>query len=333
MEADLTPPTVQVAGGSCLAAQVAAFLVHLDSERNLSPHTIAAYRNDLQQFTVFVHGERGPAAEASVTDHLLLRLYLARLSADRQAPRKESDRVAYRKSSIGRKLAAIRSFFAWLVRTGQVTTNPAELIATPKREQRLPFHLNIDQTVALMESPPLAGQDEQQTVRDRAMLELLYSSGLRVSELVGLAVGDLDRASGMVRVLGKGGKERIVPVGSRAMEAVESYLALRGYPDEAAALFLNSRGQQRINRRSVARVVSRQATRIEAFRAISPHTLRHTFATHLLEQGADLRSIQELLGHASLSTTQKYTHLGLDRLLEVYDQAHPRAHQTKQDGD
>ncbi len=324
METDHPAAGFQLAGQGGFMAQVALFLGYLATERNASPHTVAAYQNDLGQFAAFVREQRGGEADAAAVDYLLIRLYLAQLAAgDRRHP--------YRKSSIGRKLAAIRALFVWLVRTGRLTTNPAELIATPKRDQHLPFHLDIDQTMALMQTTPGPKQEAREAARDRAVLELLYSSGLRVSELTGLAVGDLDRAGGMVRVLGKGGKERIVPVGSKALEAVASYLALRGWPDETMPLFLNTRGQ-RINRRSVARIVAREAARVEAFRAISPHTLRHTFATHLLEQGADLRSIQELLGHASLSTTQKYTHLGLDRLMAVYDKAHPRAHETKKGG-
>jgi len=327
MEADQPTAPVQVAAPSPLTGQVAAFLEYLATQRNASFHTVAAYRNDLHQFAAFVRDQRGESADAAVVDHLLLRLYLAQLSVHQP-----KDQTPYRKSSIGRKLAAIRALFAWLVRTGQLALNPAELIATPKREQRLPFHLNIDQTVAVLEGTPPRPRDALTEARDRAVLELLYSSGLRVSELSGLAVGDLDLAGGMVRVLGKGGKERIVPVGDKAVEAVTRYLQLRGLPTEEEPLFLNSRSQ-RINRRSVARIVALQAGGIDSFRAVSPHTLRHSFATHLLEQGADLRSIQELLGHASLSTTQKYTHLSLDRLMAVYDQAHPRAHQSKQGGD
>lgn len=324
METDQPAAVVQVAP---LAEQVAAFLGYLAAQRNASPHTVAAYRNDLSQFTAFVRDQRGEAADAAAVDHLLLRLYLASLSAGRP-----QQKAPYSKSSIGRKLAAIRALFAWLVRTDRLSLNPAELLTTPKREQRLPFHLNIDQTVALLEGAPQRPRDELTEARDQAVLELLYSSGLRVSELCGLAVGDLDLASGLVRVLGKGGKQRIVPVGGKALEAVTRYLQLRGCLDEAEPLFLNSRGQ-RINRRSVARLVKQQSSGIDSFRVVSPHTLRHSFATHLLEQGADLRSIQELLGHASLSTTQKYTHVSLDRLMAVYDQAHPRAHQTKQGGD
>ena len=310
-----------------LSAQVAAFLEFLATQRNASPHTIAAYRNDLTRFTAFVRQERGEACDASTVDHLLLRLYLARLNGA-----SELRQNCYAKSSIGRKLAASRAFFAWLVRTGQLEINPAELIATPKREQRLPFHLNIDQMVALVEAPPQQAGDEPSKDRDTAILELLYSSGLRVSELTNLTIGDVDRAVGMVRVLGKGSKERIVPVGAAALAALERYLAERGSLDEAAPLFLGSRGG-RINRRAVAELVKRWSKAITTFKPVSPHTLRHTFATHLLEAGADLRSIQELLGHASLSTTQKYTHVGIDRLLEVYDKAHPRAQEQKKGDD
>lgn len=296
-----------------LAEQIAAFCTYLETERNVSPHTLAAYGRDLKQLAEFVGREKGEGAQACDVDHLLLRRYLALLGKNAQ------------KTSIGRKLAAIRTFFRFLLRRGIIARNPAELIATPKREQRLPFHLDIDQATTLVEAP---ADDQKHALRDRAILELLYSSGLRVSELTGLDIGDLDLAGGMVRVLGKGGKERIVPVGSRAVEAIRAYLILRGELAGSDALFLNTRGE-RINRRSVARIVDAHVLRIAAFKRISPHILRHTFATHLLEGGADLRAIQELLGHASLSTTQKYTHVGIDRLMEVYDKAHPKAHTPK----
>jgi len=307
-----------------LAAQIAEFLEFLTTQRNASSHTVSAYRSDLHDFHAFVCRERGSDSPAAVQiDHLLLRLYLAQLSATK------GHRPGYAKTSIGRKLAAIRALFTWLVKNGRLALNPAELVATPKREQRLPFHLNIDQTLTLVEAPERREAGHNHCTRDKAIMELLYSSGLRVSELTGLNIGDLDRSSGMVRVLGKGNKERIVPVGSAALQAVDAYLAERGCPPETAPLFLGARGA-RINRRCVAELIKQWSREITSFRPVTPHTLRHTFATHLLEQGADLRSIQELLGHASLSTTQKYTHIGLDRLLEVYDKAHPRAH--KQNG-
>ena len=293
-----------------LEQQIQQFITYLDTERDVSPHTLTAYRSDLAQFLLFALREKGETVAAQDIEHLFLRRYLAGLSKNT------------RKSSIGRKLAAIRSFFRFLLRRGSIGRNPAELIATPKKEQKLPFHLDIDQATILMEAPD---NDRKYALRDRAMLELLYSSGLRVSELTGLNIGELDLAGGMVRVTGKGGKERIVPVGSRALEAITAYLDQRSDGTTGSALFLNSRGG-RINRRSVARTVDAHVLRIAAFKRISPHTLRHTFATHMLEGGADLRAIQELLGHASLSTTQKYTHVSIDRLMEVYDKAHPKAH-------
>jgi integrase/recombinase XerC len=293
-----------------LTDQIRDFSVYLETGRNVSPHTLQAYRSDLAQMLSFVRQEKGTAASAQDVDHLLLRRYLSHLSK------------FTKKSSIGRKLAAIRSFFRFLLRRGTIAKNPAELVATPKKEQCLPFHLDIDQTTSLMEAPDA---DQKHALRDRAILELLYSSGLRVSELTGLDIGEIDLSGGMVRVMGKGGKERIVPVGSRAVEALQLYIEQRDVVGPKAALFLNTRGG-RINRRSVARIVDAHVLRIAAFKRISPHTLRHTFATHMLEGGADLRAIQELLGHASLSTTQKYTHVSIDRLMEVYDKAHPKAH-------
>jgi integrase/recombinase XerC len=294
---------------SPLAGQMQQFETYLQTERNVSPHTLAAYHNDLAQLLTFAAHEKGEGVSARDVDHLLLRRYLAGLSKD------------IKKSSIGRKLAAIRSFFRFLMRRGLLAKNPAELIATPKKEKRLPFHLDIDQATALMEAPD---DEHAYALRDRAILELLYSSGLRVSELTGLNIGELDLVAGMVRVTGKGGKERIVPVGGRAQEALQQYLDQRSDYTARDAFFLNTRGG-RINRRSVARVVDAHVMKIAAFKRISPHTLRHTFATHMLEGGADLRAIQELLGHASLSTTQKYTHVSIDRLMEVYDKAHPKA--------
>lgn len=293
-----------------LSEHILDFATYLGTERNVSPHTLSAYRSDLAQLLSFIQREKGVSASAHDVDHLLLRRYLAQLSK------------SSKKSSIGRKLAAIRSFFRFLLRRGTIGKNPAELVATPKKEQRLPFHLDIDQTTNLMEAP---SADQKHALRDCAILELLYSSGLRVSELTGLNISEIDLTGGMVRVMGKGGKERIVPVGNRAVEAIKLYLDQREHVDQKAALFLNTRGQ-RINRRSVARIVDTHVLRIAAFKRISPHTLRHTFATHMLEGGADLRAIQELLGHASLSTTQKYTHVSIDRLMEVYDKAHPKAH-------
>jgi integrase/recombinase XerC len=289
--------------------ELAQFSTYLATERNVSPHTLAAYCADLEQFRVFIVREKGEGASAEDVDHLLIRRYLAHLHRD------------HAKSSIGRKLAAIRAFFRYLLRSGRLAKNPAELVATPKREKKVPFHLNIDEVTALVEGPRL---DDPLSLRDRAILETLYSCGIRVSELTGLNVGALDLEEGMVRVLGKGGKERIVPVGRQAREAVAAYLAARHQPSYDAPLLVNARGG-RLTRRSVARIVDKYILRLATMKKVSPHTLRHTFATHMLEGGADLRAIQELLGHASLSTTQKYTHVSIDRLMEVYDKAHPKA--------
>ena len=290
--------------------QIKTFCTYLETERNVSQHTLVAYRFDLDQLTHFVSSEKGEHCSASDIDHLLLRRFIALLNK------------SAKKSSIGRKLAAIRSFFKYLLRHGAISKNPAELISTPKKENRLPFHLDIDQATTLMEAP---SDDEKYALRDRAILEMLYSSGLRVSELTSLNISEVDLSGGMVRVMGKGGKQRIVPVGSRAVEAIREYLEDRDELTGTGPLFLNTRGD-RINRRSVTRIVDTHVLRIAAFKHISPHILRHTFATHMLEGGADLRAIQELLGHASLSTTQKYTHVGIDKLMEVYDKAHPKAH-------
>ena len=285
------------------------FMGYLASERNVSLHTLTAYRTDLQQFLDFVRIEQGPEATASSVDHLLIRRYLARLMR------------GHSRTSIGRKLAAIRSCYRFLLREGVVGKNPAELVSTPKREKKVPYHLTIDEVTALVEAP---SGDDRLSLRDRAILELLYSSGLRVSELTGLNISSMDLESGLVRVLGKGGKERIVPLGRHAVHALNDYLDALPPSSGNQAVFLNARGG-RLTRRSVARIVDRHILRIATMKKISPHTLRHTFATHLLEGGVDLRAIQELLGHSSLSTTQKYTHVNIDRLMEVYDKAHPKA--------
>jgi integrase/recombinase XerC len=285
------------------------FYAYLATERNVSPHTVAAYRNDLDQFQRFLVADgSGPADPDDVT-HLDVRRFLAHLHGD------------YAKSSIGRKLAAVRALFQYLLREGAVTKNPAELVSTPKKEQRAPFHLTIDEITALVEAPKNA---TILGLRDRAILEVLYSCGIRLSELTGLGVGDIDRESRLIRVLGKGGKERIVPLGRQAARAVDAYLDERREPAPVEPFLLNARGG-RLTGRSVARIVDRYLVKLATMKKVSPHTLRHTFATHLLEGGADLRAIQELLGHASLSTTQKYTHVSIDRLMEVYDKAHPRA--------
>lgn len=289
--------------------EIATFIQYLSSERNASPHTLEAYSRDLEQFAAFIKAEIDPSLTIHDLSHLHIRRYLASIHRELS------------KSSAGRKLAAIRSMCRFLLRRGIIAKNPAELVSTPKKEKKLPYHLDVDEATTLVEAPKGA---EPLSARDRAILETLYSSGLRVSELTGLNVGGIDRPAGTVRVLGKGGKERVVPLGSKALAALADYLELRGEPGREAPLFENHRGG-RLTRRSVGRIVERYMRQLITMKKATPHTLRHTFATHLLEGGADLRAIQEMLGHASLSTTQKYTHVSIDKLLEVYDKAHPKA--------
>jgi integrase/recombinase XerC len=229
-----------------------------------------------------------------------------------------------KKSSIARKISTLRSFFKYMVKEQLTPSNPAKTVSTPKVEKFLPTTLTVDEAFRLMESPATNGR-----LRDRAILELLYSSGLRVGELVGLNLNQLDLDLGIVKVMGKGRKERIVPVGLKAVQALKAYLEERGTLEGGEALFVNSRGG-RLTDRSVGRLVKKYTKRSGIFRKVSPHSLRHSFATHLLDAGADIREIQEMLGHASLSTTQRYTHLSLGRLMEVYDKAHPRSFKKRE---
>ncbi len=286
------------------------FFIYLSTERSVSPHTVTAYKNDLEQFVRFLAAGATPPSHPELVDHLDIRRYLAHLHGE------------LKKSSIGRKLASVRAWYRYLLREGVVAKNPAELITAPKKEERAPFHLTIDEITALVEAP---GVETVIALRNRAILEILYSCGIRLSELTGLHVRDIDLEGRVVRVLGKGNKERIIPLGGQAAVAVADYLKGRHDPPGDTPFLLNSRGG-RLTGRSVARIVDNYLIKLATMKKVSPHTLRHTFATHLLEGGADLRAIQELLGHASLSTTQKYTHVSIDRLMEVYDKAHPRAH-------
>ncbi|NIQ37329.1 MAG: tyrosine recombinase XerC [Proteobacteria bacterium] len=298
------------------------YLSYLSIEKNLSDHTCRGYLNDLRQFEEFLR-ENGlaVASDKSVDvgkiDHVMVRAYLASIYKRN------------RKSSIARKVASVRSFFRFLVREQAIPSNPAERVNTPRQEKTIPNVLSVDDAFRLMESPE---KRTPSAARDRAILETLYSSGLRVGELVGLDVDSIDLDLGVVRIMGKGRKERIVPLGSKAADALKDYLDQRGVFQKGdggeEALFLNASGK-RLTTRSVARIVEKYAKRSHLSRRVSPHSLRHTFATHLLNGGADLRGIQELLGHVSLSTTQKYTHVGIDRLIEVYDKAHPRSWRNK----
>jgi integrase/recombinase XerC len=284
-----------------------AFAAHLRTERHASPHTLRAYLADVRQFLAFAGpgGMRAVGAEA-------LRRWLRTLDG------------AAERTSIARKLAAVRTFFRFLVDTGRLAEDPTVGVATPKTRRALPAHLTLDEIDRLLATPPatrLLG------LRDRAILEVLYSSGLRVSELVGLDWEHVDVESGALRVLGKGRKERIVPVGRPALRALAAYrdaLAAAGRAAARGPIIRNARGG-RLTTRSVARLMERWVLASGTAAKATPHALRHTFATHLLGGGADLRAIQELLGHASLSTTQRYTHVDLRRLMEAYDRAHPRA--------
>ncbi len=293
-----------------MRAPIEAFLRHLERERNASPNTIRAYGEDLAQFTAHLRRELGRDPRPEDADHLAIRSFLAELHGRGLA-----------KSSSARKLAGLRTFFRYLCREGRLETNPARVLATPRQEKRIPAVLDEAQVQALLDVPG----DALAAVRGRAILELLYATGTRCAELVSLDVGEVDLGARMVRVVGKGRKERIVLFGQRAREALSAWLARRrSLRPRTDALFLNARGG-RLTDRSVRALVARRVAQIALARRCSPHTLRHSFATHLLTRGADLRAIQELLGHASLSTTQRYTHVDTRHLLEVYKKAHPRA--------
>ena len=297
--------------------EIGQFLDYLTFERNVSVNTVAAYRDDLESFLSFLCNDYlsmgRDQIELARVDHLTIRAYLAHLS-----------RRKLSRNSVARHLSALRTFFRYLVREGVVEANPARAVATPKRATHLPGVLQVADVTLLLEQPdtttPLG-------VRDAAWLELLYASGLRIGELVRIDIDDVELRAQLVKVHGKGSKQRIVPFGSAAANALRAWLAVRGElvsdPDEKA-FFVNYRGG-RITSRSVRRLFDGYVGHASLRAGVSPHTLRHSFATHLLNAGADLRSIQELLGHTSLSTTQKYTHLNDWQLIEVYKKAHPRA--------
>jgi len=298
------------------------FIHYLSAEKNASPHTCRCYRKDLEGFEGFLKSSGmylAPSGKVELgkVDRIAIRKYLSFLH------RKN------RKSSIARKISTLRSFFKYLVREQMIPSNPAKSVSTPKVEKTLPTTLTVDEAFRLMESPKhlpdksSAGSKEKD-LRDRAILELLYSSGLRVSELVGLNSNQLDLDLGIVRVMGKGRKERIVPVGVKAIEALKAYMEGRGIVEGEDPLVINSWGG-RLTARSIGRLIKKYSRHSGIFRKVSPHSLRHTFATHLLDAGADIREIQEMLGHSSLSTTQRYTHVSMGKLMEVYDRAHPRS--------
>jgi integrase/recombinase XerC len=285
------------------------FLNYLRNERNVSPHTLRSYLSDLEQLSTFL-GDKEPSA----VDHQTLRRFIAHLM--------QGD---VKKSSIARKLSAVRSFFRYLNRDGTLTSNPARLVATPRREKRLPAVLTADDALRLVESPSeKKPEDHAMMLRDRAVLETLYSTGIRASELTGMNREDIDHHTSLIRIRGKGRKERIVPIGTKARDAIDAYLASASRGAETAAIFIGPSGK-RLTARTVQRILENHRKQLGMQQKASPHTLRHSYATHMLESGADLRAIQELLGHASLSTTQRYTHVNLDSLMEVYDKSHPKA--------
>jgi integrase/recombinase XerC len=298
--------------------ELRAFLAYLRLNRGASPHTVAAYASDLDQFRQFLFKvEKRDDFPVEQIDRLTIREWMAGLHDD------------HKKTSVARKLASLRTFFQFLIREGKLESNPAKLVATPKIERKLPNHLSMEDAVRFIETPDV-GTDLGK--RDRAILEFLYATGIRVGELVGIDISDVDLRERTVRVTGKRKKQRIVPFGEPAAQAVVNYLETsRGIflaqcpeAERTNALFLHRRGG-RLTTRSVGRMIDKYIKHCADIHAISPHSLRHTFATHLLDSGADLRDIQELLGHARLSTTQIYTQVSMEKMIEVYDKAHPKA--------
>ncbi|MFZ5894081.1 MAG: tyrosine recombinase XerC [Myxococcota bacterium] len=294
---------------------------HLADERRMSPHTVLAYGRDLRSFAAFARERLDERMTIERIDRGLLRAFLGMLAESRSAV------------TIARKLASLRAFFGYLERYAGLRKNPAALLATPRLRRKLPKFLSAEAATQVIESPLAVPENASaERVRDAAMLELLYGSGLRVSELVGLDLEHVALASRELRVLGKGRKERMVPLGSKANDAVRAWLERRpellGAASNVRALFLGRRGR-RISVRWVQALVRRYGILGAGRPDLHPHALRHSCATHMLEGGADLRAIQELLGHSSLSTTQRYTHVSMDQLLSVYDRAHPLAHAKK----
>lgn len=287
------------------------FLRYLEVEKDASKHTLRAYRKDLEEFSA--HIKKKPE-DIELID---VRGFVA-----------QQIKNGLNKSTAGRRLATIRSFIKFLYREGYVKNNPAKLVASPKTQKLLPKFLSVDDVFSLVEKPEGIGFI---LARDRAILELLYSSGLRVSEVAGLNVEDINTREGLVKVRGKGKKERILPIGSKAIDAIKSYMVEKLLlKKKDRAMFLN-REDTRLSDRGIRRIVVKYAKMIGINGPIGPHTLRHTFASHLLQAGADLRVIQELLGHSSLSTTQKYTHIDITHLMDIYDKAHPLSDKEDKD--
>ena len=282
------------------------FINYLKVEKNAAANTIKNYKVDLDSFSLFLAGK-----DVAGVDHLALRRFLAEMRAK-----------SYAKRTIARKLASLRSFFKFLYREGYIKSNPVTAISSPRLDKKLPKFLDVGKVTQLILKPDTG---TSAGLRDRAILETLYSTGIRVSELVGLDSDDIDFISGVIKVLGKGSKERMAPIGDEALAAIRRYNSDKDNKEKNKdAVFLNSRGG-RLTDRSVRRILDKYIHACAIEEKISPHSLRHSFATHLLDRGADLRSVQELLGHMNLSTTQIYTHVTMDRLKSVYDKAHPRA--------
>jgi integrase/recombinase XerC len=302
-----------------LSQHLQEFLQHLKYERNVSPHTLRNYASDLEQFREHLFSiEKRDDIPITEIDRLTVREWMAALHVD------------HKKTSVARKLASLRTFFQFLVREGTVDANPAKQVATPRIERKLPNHLSIEDAVRFIETPDINSDLGR---RDRAIIEFLYATGIRVGELVGINLSDIDLRERMVRVTGKRKKQRIVPFGEPALQALILYMDgtrgtfLNNCPitdRDPQAVFLNYQGT-RITTRSVGRMIDKYIKLCADIHDISPHSLRHTFATHLLDQGADLRDIQELLGHARLATTQIYTQVSMEKMIEVYDRAHPKA--------
>jgi len=302
---------------------LAQFFEHLRYERNVSEHTLRNYASDLEQFYDYLapaDPQSGARREVDIKqiDHITIREWLSSLHAAQK-----------KKSSVARKLAALRTFFQFLVREGVLEMNPAKLVSTPRLEKKLPIHLSVEDAIRFIETPDT---ETDLGKRDRSILELLYATGVRVSELTKLDLSDVDFKGKLLRVTGKRRKQRIVPFGDPALHALLNYLTVRNAflqnaplaERDTGAVFLNYQGT-RITTRSVGRMVDKYIDICAGIHNISPHSLRHSFATHLLDSGADLRDIQELLGHARLSTTQIYTHVSMEKLIEVYDKSHPKA--------
>ena len=296
---------------------IRAFLMYLEKEKRYSPHTLAAYADDLQQFSKFLagHEDQGKGGLSAV-DHLTVRLFLGELHEGGLARR-----------TIARKLAALRSFFKYLSRRKVISTNPTLSVVTPRLERRLPTYVDEPSISRMMDLPDCSTVEG---VRDRAILEVLYGTGIRLGELIGLSLADADLRNDTLKVTGKGSKDRIVPLGRMAKAAVKRYLLRRGELTRGAsgadedALFVTPHGR-RFYPKGVYRIVNRYLGLVSELEKKSPHVLRHTFATHMLTRGADLRAVKELLGHESLSTTQLYTHISVERLKAAYAQAHPKA--------